>query len=258
MGSVQRKIALLGSGNFAWQLYEFFRAGNVSLAFHYARSIDGFSDFIPRDSTLQCTELDPLMEAEVIILAISDPALSELSGRLQDANRLLIHTSGPKSMEVLQGNRRGVFYIPQSMTKGRKIDAAGVRVCLEGDDENDLIWLEQLCFSLGLESIRMDSEKRKHLHLAAVFANNFTNQMYAAAEEWMTRNELPFDLLHPLIRETADKAIDLGPKQSQTGPAARGDLGSVRKQTKMLKDIRLRRLYGHLSRYIFEARGKNI
>jgi predicted short-subunit dehydrogenase-like oxidoreductase (DUF2520 family) len=104
----------------------------------------------------------------------------------------------------------------------------------------------------------MNSEKRKHLHLAAVFANNFTNQMYAAAEKWMTRNELPFDLLHPLIRETADKAIELGPKQSQTGPAARGDLGSVRKQTKMLKDIRLRRLYRHLSRYIFEARGKDI
>ena len=72
MGSVQRKIALLGSGNFAWQLYEFFRSGDVPLAFHYARSTDGFSDFIPRDSTLQCTELDPLMEAEVIILAISD------------------------------------------------------------------------------------------------------------------------------------------------------------------------------------------
>jgi predicted short-subunit dehydrogenase-like oxidoreductase (DUF2520 family) len=74
----------------------------------------------------------------------------------------------------------------------------------------------------------------------------------------MNRNELPFDLLHPLIRETADKAIELGPRQSQTGPAARGDLGSVRKQIKMLKDIRLRRLYRHLSRFIFESRGKDI
>ena len=258
MGSDQRKIALLGSGNFAWQLYEFFRSGDVPLAYHYARSTAGFSDFIPRESTLQCTELHPLLEAEVIILAISDPALSELSGRLQGANRLLIHTSGPKSMEVLRGNRRGVFYIPQTMTKGRKIDASGLHVCLEADEEEDAVWLEHLCSTLGLERIRMDSEKRKHLHLAAVFANNFTNQMYTAAEDWMSRNELPFDLLHPLIRETADKAIELGPKQSQTGPAARGDLGSVRKQMKMLKDIHLRRLYRHLSRHIFEGRGKDI
>ena len=93
------------------------------------------------------------------------------------------------------------------MTKGRKIDAAGLRVCLEADEESDVVWLEQLCSSLGLESIRMNSEKRKHLHLSAVFANNFTNQMYAAAEEWMTINELPFDLLHPLIRKRRTKPL---------------------------------------------------
>lgn len=252
-----RSIALLGTGNYAWHLQRLLHTANVPIQWHYGRNSQALLDF-PDTQSVQVQSLEALAPAEVCFLAISDRSLPSVSSALAREGRLLIHVSGGKSLESLKGNRRGVFYLPQTLTKGRAIDLSTVTLCLEADREEDLLWMEALAAKMHMPSLRMNSEARKHLHLAAVFANNFTNHLYTVGSEWLELNGLPSHLLHPLIRETADKAIAIGPAKAQTGPAARGDIPTIKKHQHMLKDVGLRRLYRHITRHIFERRGKEL
>ena len=252
-----RSIALLGTGNYAWHLQRLLQNAGVPIHWHYGRNPHAFHDF-PATADVQVNRLEALEHANVCFLAISDRSLPAVSKLLAKDGRLLIHVSGGKSIESLKGSRRGVFYLPQTLTKGRDIDLTTLTFCLEADREEDLIWMEELAAKMQMSSLRMNSEARKHLHLAAVFANNFTNHMYAVGTEWLESKGLPPHLLHPLIRETADKAIEMGPTKAQTGPAVRGDIPTIKKHQRMLKDIGLKRLYRQITRHIFERRGKEL
>lgn len=252
-----RRIALLGAGNYAWHLTHLLLKAEREPEWHFARNSTSFEAF-PDSKTHRTTQIDDFEKADVCFLAINDRSLPSVSAQLKNNNRLLIHVSGGKSIDSLKGERRGVFYLPQTLTKGRSIDLSEVPICIEADLEDDLIWMENLAAAMGMSSVRMNSEQRKHLHLAAVFANNFSNHMYKVSQDWLQKNDLPLSLLYPLMRETTEKAIDIGPDKAQTGPAARGDFPTVKKHLRMLKNIGLKRLYQQVTKHIFDSRGKEL
>lgn len=254
----KRKIGLIGTGNYAWHLSHLLVEAGMEPEVHFGRSKEGFQEFDHLGHSRQTDDLSALREMEVVFMAVSDKSISSVSAEFQDLDLLLIHVSGGKSIEAIKGKRKGVFYIPQTLTKGRRIDLGNITLCLEADQSKDLAWMAELGEKMKLKWLEVDSDKRKHLHLAAVFASNFTNHMYAVAEEYLEEHDIPKDLIHPLIDETSRKALEIGPLNSQTGPAKRNDIPTIKKHIKMLKDVRLRRLYRHISNHIFDHRGKDL
>jgi predicted short-subunit dehydrogenase-like oxidoreductase (DUF2520 family) len=141
-------------------------------------------------------------------------------------------------MDVWEGHveRYGVIYPLQTFSKHRKVDFKQIPIFIEVKHEGDLGTLDYMAHRLTDKVYRVSSEGRKRLHLAAVFACNFTNHMYALAQELLDDYGLPFDVMLPLIDETTQKVHRLSPKQAQTGPAARGDKKVMDAHRKMLAD----------------------
>ena len=204
--------------------------------------------------------LDELEEAAVedtlCLLAVSDDAIAEVAGRLGAAEVFalaLAHTSGSVDAMALAlyAQQYGCFYPLQTFTESQKPDFAAIPFCLTGSDESVLSGLEMMAVALGapLGHIhRLSDLQRRELHLAAVFANNFSNRCFALAAELLEKSNLSFDLLKPLIADTARNAIEVDPRKVQTGPAARGDAATIaRHQRQLQQNPELRRLYDLLT-----------
>ena len=198
------------------------------------------------------------MDCDLIFLCISDSAVKSVSKHWANHPALVFHVSGGLGIQALQSQNKGVFYIPQSFSKGRRIAYDGLPVCIEADSDENQSTLVALAEMLQLEVHPLNSDQRRRLHLAAVMTNNFSNYLFIQSEDWMKQYNIDPSILHPLILETAKKAIDLGPKYAQTGPAIRGDMGTVKKHLRLIKNMKLKSLYRRLTRDIFESREKKL
>jgi predicted short-subunit dehydrogenase-like oxidoreductase (DUF2520 family) len=187
---------------------------------------------------------------DLYIMALPDAAMEEALTEMPLKDELLVHTSGSVPMEILNkySENTGVFYPLQTFTKGRSIDMNKVPLLIEAnriDNENKLV---EVARKLSNKVIVADSDRRLSLHIAAVFASNFSNHMYDIARRLMEEQELDYDLLSPLIMETAAKATALGPDKAQTGPAKRNDHEVIRKHLDMLKGHEaIKELYKRIS-----------
>lgn len=249
------KVVLLGSGNVASHLSQaLLNLKEVSFVQWYSRSEPGKTLL---GSIPHTTDLKKLKMADVYILAVSDTAIEELSAKLPFKNRLVLHTSGSVAMKSMDDkNRRGVLYPAQTFTKGAEINFKNVPLCIEAEEEEDFYLLKGLAQKLSDKIYYINSEQRQYLHMAAVFANNFTNHLYHIAHEICKENMVSFDILHPLIVETAKKITTLSPKEAQTGPARRNDKKILKKHTDMLKNRSQRELYELFSKLITDTYGR--
>ena len=194
------------------------------------------------------TDLSKIKEADLYIIGIPDDAIAAFSETLPLKNKLVVHTSGSVSMEALsERNRKGVFYPLQTFSKNREVNFNTIPICIEAKEEADLELLTNLGKSLSEKVVEIDSDERSKLHLAAVFVNNFVNHLYAIGDDILGNNELSFDLLHPLIEETASKVKTLSPSEVQTGPARRGDQKTIEKHLHLLKEGPESELYQQLT-----------
>ncbi len=194
------------------------------------------------------TDLSKIKEADLYIIGIPDDAIAAFSETLPLKNKLVVHTSGSVSMEALsKRNRKGVFYPLQTFSKNREVNFNTIPICIEAKEEADLELLTNLGKSLSEKVVEIDSDERSKLHLAAVFVNNFVNHLYAIGDDILGNNELSFDLLHPLIEETASKVKTLSPSEVQTGPARRGDQKTIEKHLHLLKEGPESELYQQLT-----------
>ena len=217
------KLALVGSGNLAHHFYEsILPLEEIQLVGVLSRNAETLASF---DAVLTTTDPLALPAADLTIIAVSDDSISKVSQKLEQKHGLLAHTSGAQTLNAIAGQRRGVCYPLQTFSKARAVDFSTIPFCLEAETEKDYELLEYFCSLLTQRVVRMNSDDRKHLHLAAVYVNNFVNQLYQRAYEILDGRDLPFDLLHPLILETANKVMDNRPSDVQTGPAKRGDQG---------------------------------
>lgn len=251
-------VILLGCGNVATHLYKALtKAKDTMVLQWYNRNIASISSF---QNDVDITDnINDLKQADVYIIAVSDSAIGNLSSQLPFSNRLVVHTSGSVSLHDLdKKHKRGVFYPLQTFTKEADIEFSQVPICIEVEKKEDLQILKNLAEALGCTYYRVNSDQRAALHLAAVFVNNFTNQLYRIAHEITESKSVDFNILKPLIQETAHKIETLSPYMAQTGPAKRNDKKTIKKHLKNLdKDIH-KDIYELLTKSIKLTHGKKL
>lgn len=224
------KVVLLGSGNVASHLANALAsAANVDLLQRYGRSERNNSFF---DSGIPfTTHLNALEKADVYIIAINDDSIEGFSKSVEHLKGLVVHTSGSVPMAAIDNKlRKGVLYPVQTFSKGKALDFKLVPLALETENEDDYRLLYELGTSISDVVIRVNSSQREKLHLSAVFANNFSNYMFLTAKDICDDHDLSFDILRPIILETAQKIMNTDPLIAQTGPARRNDSKVIEKQ----------------------------
>jgi predicted short-subunit dehydrogenase-like oxidoreductase (DUF2520 family) len=245
---------LIGSGNVATHMGIAFAAAGIRILQVYSRNLDNAETLALKLSCEATSDLDSLPgDADLYVIAVSDDAIPEVVTAFPLHDKLLVHTSGSTEMQLLQEktSRYGVFYPLQTFSRDVPIDFSRVPLCLEASDAGTLALLEDLAFKLSENVSRVSTEQRRKLHLAAVFACNFVNHMYAQAAEVLKDNDLLFELLRPLISETARKVMMADPKNVQTGPARRHNKGIIEKHLEMLeKHPGLQEMYQFVSKSI--------
>ena len=197
------------------------------------------------------------LEADVFIIAVKDAVLPDViraatKGR---EDQLFVHTAGSMPLSLFAGYtcRYGVFYPMQTFSKERSVSFTDIPIFLEANDKRSLLVLRLLAESISHSVYVLNSEERKYLHLSAVFACNFANHCYALAAQLLEQHGLPFDVMLPLIDETARKVHDLHPRDAQTGPAVRYDENVINMQRQLLADHPvMQEVYELLSRSIHE------
>lgn len=251
-------VVLLGAGNVAVHLHKAFSvAKNVQVkqVYNYSyRSLAHFENHIP-----VTTSLEDLKEADVYLLALKDDAIAETAAKLRGRNALVAHTSGAASIDVLEPlKRRGVFYPLQTFSKDQPLDYEQIPFCVEAKGHEDLQLLKQLANAVSGKVFEVSSAQRKKLHLSAVFVCNFVNHLYAIGENICRQNNLPFEILQPLIHETAAKVTRSSPRQAQTGPAIRADQSTIQAHLELLSSTENREIYQLLTHAIQTFHGKKL
>lgn len=248
-------VTLVGSGNVAHHLAKALsNAPNVVLDRWVVRTP---SSVLIDINTTFSEKFDEPSSSQIIILAISDDAIADYSASLNQSDALLVHTSGSVNLHDMdKKHRRGVFYPLQTFSKNKPLEFSSIPICIEALQNEDLNLLTALADALGCKSRVISSEQRLALHLAAVFVNNFSNQMYRIAHEITDGARLDFDLLKPLILETALKIQDLSPYQAQTGPALRKDQKTIKRHLKQLEKENHRLIYELITKSIQQTHGK--
>ncbi len=241
-------VVFLGFGNLNQHLCRALnRVENVSVKQVFNRNFINFLS--PFESIPFTDNISKLVEADVYIIGIPDDGIAVFSESLPFRNKLCVHTSGGVAMNKLSiQNRRGVFYPLQTFSKQREVDFNNIPICIETEDRNDLKLLRQLGTAISENVVEISSDKRVKLHLAAVFVNNFVNYLYKIGSDILKEEDLPFELLKPLIMETASKIENLSPAEAQTGPAKRNDKKTIEKHLQLLGDSPYREFYEHFTK----------
>lgn len=250
------QVVILGAGNVATHLIKAFEKSSsteVVQVFNRSKKALDLLSFTGNKTT----DIKSLMEADCYIISVPDDAVHKLSESIPFSDRLVVHTSGSVSMEQLNSkNRRGVFYPLQTFSKERAVDFSQVPVCIEAENTSDLKVLNELASSVSKSVFEVNSDKRKQLHLAAVFVCNFVNHLYQIGYDLSENNGIPFSILKPLINETAAKIENANPKDMQTGPAKRNDLHTIEKHLNLLEQPLQKEIYQLLSQSIQETYGR--
>ncbi|CAD9196594.1 Rossmann-like and DUF2520 domain-containing protein [Acinetobacter bohemicus] len=209
-------------------------------------------------ATMNIEELNP--EIDLVIIAVSDQAIASVISNVhqQLPNVLIVHTSGSTDIEVLAQihARAGVFYPLQTFSLERQINWSDTPIFVEAKSEDDLVLLAELANQLSSRVYLYTSAQRLSLHLAAVFACNFSNYCYDMAKQIVDAQHVDFSLLYPLILETANKVLNNDPKQMQTGPAMRGDQNILKMHEQMLQKAQredLKNIYQLMSQQILQS-----
>ena len=231
-------ILIVGKGNVATHLYTaFLKVSHIEV------------------TQISSRKLDQISSADVTIIAVSDDVISEVSAKIK--NSFVVHTSGSASIYDLENKgRKGVLYMLQTFSKDVDLDFTEVPICIEALHKAESQFLKELGYALGGKVHKVNSDQRKALHLAAVFANNFTNHIYRIAHEICEKDSAEFDILKPLIKETARKIETVSPYRAQTGPAKRGDKKTIKKQLKALDNSTHKAIYDIMTKSIKNTYGQ--
>ena len=249
-------IVLIGTGNVAKHLFNAF----VSSPELDIRQVVGRNKkaLIAYNSKPTEHDFTKIVTADIYIVAVSDDAISEVSKLLHYKKGLIVHTSGSASINELSNINKGVFYPLQTFSVGKKVDFNTIPICIEAENEGNYSLLKSLAKILSHKVYTISSEQRKSIHLAAVFANNFTNHLYHISNEICEENNVPFDILKPLIAETVKKIETLSPIDAQTGPAKRNDSKTINRHLGQIENKEYQELYALLTKSIQNIHGKKL
>ena len=252
------KIIFLGSGNLATRLALEMQKKGMRIGQVYSHTPENAERLA---AGLDCHwTIDPEAvetDADLYVFSLKDTVLADVIARIPPNNGLWVHTAGSIPMDIFSGYTAnyGVLYPMQTFSKTREVDFSVIPFFLEANTSENAGKLQQLARKLSGNVRFLSSDKRKSLHLAAVFACNFTNHIYALAVRLLQEQDIPADVLLPLIDETAAKIHTMPPRLAQTGPAIRYDENVINKHLAMLDDPDMRSIYRLISQNIHkEAR----
>ena len=243
-------VSIIGSGNVAFHLISVLKkASEIKLVQVCARDRKNIQNLI--DTSQIVSKVEELKTVDVCIIAVSDAAISKVSKSIPFDNMIVAHTSGSIAMNDLSANnRRAVFYPLQTFSLHQKVEYSKIPICLESENSDDYEVIEKIASSISTVIYSINSKQRKALHVSAVFVNNFVNELYEVGNEICRENNISFDILKPLIEETALKVQTLTPREAQTGPAKRKDQQTILTHLDFLKDQNKKDLYKLLTQSI--------
>jgi predicted short-subunit dehydrogenase-like oxidoreductase (DUF2520 family) len=249
--SVNFPITIIGSGNVAYHLGKRLLQNGFSIYEIFARNSAHASELADVIGCKLITDIKKINQHEgAFIICVNDDAIAEIGSHIPFKPKLLIHTSGSKEMQILRNFAEdiGVIYPVQSLHKKRKINWDRLPLAIEGSSAEATQMIHALASAMSSVVFELPSEKRIHLHLAAVLVNNFTNWLYKKANDECAKHEIPFEYLLPLIQETANRLNDGDPEQWQTGPAKRNDQEVLSKHLSILNDdVEMKKIYEYFS-----------
>jgi predicted short-subunit dehydrogenase-like oxidoreductase (DUF2520 family) len=246
------QVSIIGSGNVAQHLIQAFaKTTEIELVQVFSRKPELLFSLVPNHKII--SDYNLLKAVDLIIIAVSDDAIAIVSAQITLKNQLVVHTSGSVSMDALNSNnRKGVFYPLQTFSASKEIDFKLIPICLEATTRKDYQILEKVAKSISDVTYNINSEQRKALHVAAVFVSNFVNHLYQIGNELCLENDLSFEILKPLITETANKIQTLSPTQAQTGPAKRNDTQTIKAHLSFLTNDNQKEIYKLLTKSIID------
>lgn len=227
-------VSIVGGGNVAFHLANaLWNNDRVEVKQLCNRS--GFTSHFEHITTDKITDLAQLNPVDICIIAVKDGAITEVSGGLPFTGNLVVHTSGNTDINAIDAkNRKGVFYPLQSFSISNSIDFQNIPICIEAENQADVQKLYTLASILTKKIYKIDSFQRRILHISAVFVNNFTNHLINLGQEICKENDIPFEILNPLLAETFEKLQKTIPFDAQTGPARRGDKQTITNHLELL------------------------
>jgi predicted short-subunit dehydrogenase-like oxidoreductase (DUF2520 family) len=231
------KIVFIGAGNVATHLSRvLFNSGYVISQIISKTKLTAQTLATEFNSDYSTDPSDIRTDCDIIFISVGDQQIEDVLSRIKTNNKLIVHTSGTLEMKILStaSENFGVFYPLQTFTKNTAVDFSDIPLIIEANSEKNLDFLKRIASDISNDIRVIDSEKRKIIHLAAVIVNNFTNLNYTIAQHLLEENNISFDVLKPLILETAKKAIKEKPSDIQTGPAYREDSETILKHIEML------------------------
>lgn len=253
MSKLKLNIVVVGAGNVAWHLAKELQKNEQKIIQVYNRSVEpaiSLSHRLKCDFTTRIEDIN--QKGDLYILTVKDSVIEEVSELINIKNKLIVHTSGAVEQDVIKHKRRGVFYPLQTFSKEKKLNFKNIPFCIEASTSEDYSTLMRLATLLSPKVYNIDSNQRKVLHVAAVFACNFSNYMYMISDEILSDSNIPLDILYPLIKETAIKISKHKPKDVQTGPAVRKDKSVIEEHLNYLNNGKNYDIYKLLSKSIID------
>jgi len=237
------KTSIIGSGNVATHLAKALHHAQVEIRHIWSHQFENaalLAKQVGAKAVHQISEIandENATESDILLIAVKDDAIAEVAAQLKDYRGLVAHTSGAVPLSVLSENTNyGVFYPLQTFSKHKALDFDQIPLCLEANTGQNLQHLKTLANRISKNDFEVNSEQRKILHLAAVFACNFPNYLYGVAQQLLAQHQLDFEIIRPLIAETANKVQTALPMEVQTGPAVRNDEQTLQKHEDLLKE----------------------
>ncbi|HVW12809.1 MAG TPA: F420-dependent NADP oxidoreductase [Mucilaginibacter sp.] len=250
------RITIIGSGNVATHLAAAFKNAGHNIVQVYSRDMQHAAMLAYHVKAEPIDDLDSINHAtDIFIISIKDDAIRDIAKKLAKYDAVIAHTSGATSLQDIMAytDKAGVLYPLQTFSKTRELDFRTVPLCIEGATEEITSQLIDLGRTISNHVYRVDSGQRKILHMAAVFACNFPNYLYYAARQLLQQHNLDFNMLRPLILETAEKVQEHLPVNVQTGPAIRNDEKTMAAHLQLLQDNpELQDLYRQISQLIIK------
>jgi|SRR5687768_9250828 len=234
-------VVCIGSGQLANQLMPALESSGCKIVQIYNRSEETARVLGSKLNSTPFTTLisEVRSDADIYFFTLSDDAIPLVADQLYPIihkKAIGVHCSGGLTLDALPFSKRAGFYPLQSFSDNHEVSWKYIPIIITTEDENIWDTLDNIASKISTVVYRMTDSQKAILHVAAVFANNFSNHMLVLAERICKENNLPYEILKPLVMETFSKAIISGPSESQTGPAVRGDVQTIEKHLQTLKE----------------------
>lgn len=243
------RIVIIGSGNVAYHLARAIKTSQGNVVQIFGRNEKMLRSISEELNIPFSTE--KLEEADLFIIAVNDSSVEEVSQLIRDKNAIVAHTSGSLPTDTLKGGyKKACFYPLQTFSRNKALDYSEIPFFIEAENADVETVLKRLAKSVSGFVEVSTYEKRKYIHLTAVFSCNFVNHLFARAKEISDAQDISFDYFFPLIQETFDKIKSLEPKLAQTGPAVRNDQRVLELHKELIKDEEQLDIYNTMNRSI--------